>query len=102
MPALIRLYIIQNLIGFAIAALMVGLLLWLNIGNLWHLVTHSDMGLVAIFVLWLFNGIVFGAVQFAIAIMGMAEHRDDPRGPQPRLIPIRVAATAKSDPRRRG
>ena len=44
MPKLIRLYIINVAIGFALAAVFVAMLLWFNIGNLWHLVTHSDKG----------------------------------------------------------
>ena len=33
----------------------------------------------ALFLLWFFHGIVFAGVQFAIAIMNMAED-DEPRG----------------------
>jgi membrane-anchored glycerophosphoryl diester phosphodiesterase (GDPDase) len=77
MPDLIRLYITQVIIGFAISAVAVAGLLWFNVANLGHLVTHSDVGLLAAFLLWLFNGIVFAGVQFAIAIMGMADDDDD-------------------------
>jgi hypothetical protein len=77
MPKLIRLYITQVLIGFAIAAAFVAVLLWLNVANLWHLVTHSDMGFLAVLVLWVSNGIVFSGVQFAISIMRMADSDDD-------------------------
>jgi hypothetical protein len=48
MPKLIRLYVTHVAIGFAIAAAFVGMLLWFNIANLWHLVTHSDQGLLAV------------------------------------------------------
>lgn len=89
MPKLIRMYIINVAIGFAIAAVFVGMLLWFNIANLWHLVTHSDSGLLAVFILWLANGIVFAGVQFAIAVMRMKDDDDDgPRGG--RKMPIRV------------
>ncbi|MCC5975332.1 MAG: hypothetical protein JJT81_14950 [Rubellimicrobium sp.] len=77
MPDLIRLYITQAAIGFAIAAFVVSGLLYFNVGNLWHLVTHSDRGFMAVLLLWLFNGIVFGSVQFAIRIMFMAHDDDD-------------------------
>ncbi len=73
MPELIRLYIRQVVIGFVIAAAFVGLLLWFNVANLWHLVTHSDIGMMAVIVLWVLNGIVFAGVQFGIAVMRMAE-----------------------------
>lgn len=102
MPKLIRLYITQAAIGFGIAGVFVAMLLWFNIANLWHLVTHSDVGLMAVFVLWVLNGIVFGGVQFAIAIMRMKDDDDDdePRGGHrppiridtSRMIPVRVAA----------
>lgn len=81
MPKLIRLYIISITIGFALAGLFTGLMLYFNIANLWHLVTHSDKGLLAVAILWLSNGVLFAGVQFAIAIMNMADKDDDePRG----------------------
>ncbi|MCM2561409.1 hypothetical protein M8756_06140 [Lutimaribacter sp. EGI FJ00015] len=77
MPKLIRLYIVNVAIGFALAGVFVGLLLYLNVANLWHLVTHSDKGLIAVAVLWLANGIVFAGVQFGIAVMRMKDDDDD-------------------------
>lgn len=96
MPKLIRLYITQVAIGFALSAVLVALLLWFNVANLWHLVSTSDVGVLAVFLLWLFNGIVFAGVQFGIAIMNMAEDNDDePRGgmkismmPEPALVRV--------------
>ena len=78
MPQLVRMYIRHTLIGFAVAAVFVGVLFWFNVANLWHLVTHSEGGLLAAFLLVVFNGIVFSGVQFGIAIMGMQEkeHKD--------------------------
>lgn len=78
MPRLVRFYIRHTIIGFAIAACFVAMLLWFNIGNLWHLVTHSDVGVMAVFLLVMFNGIVFSGVQFGISIMRLAD--DEPRG----------------------
>jgi len=77
MPKLIRLYITQVVIGFAISAAFVGMLLYFNVANLWHLVTHSDVGILAVAILWISNGIVFAGVQFAITVMGMAGKDDD-------------------------
>ncbi|WP_417243054.1 hypothetical protein [Celeribacter sp.] len=77
MPKLIKLYITQAVIGFAISAVFVGALLYFNVANLWHLVTHSDVGILAVVILWVSNGIVFAGVQFAITIMGMAGKNDD-------------------------
>lgn len=94
MPKLIRLYITQVAIGFGIAAAFVGMLLWFNIANLWHLVTHSDQGLLAVVILWFANGIVFAGVQFAIAVMRLKDDDDDvPRGGHRQHVMHREYAT---------
>lgn len=93
MPDLIKMYIRQTAIGFVLSAVFVALLLYMNVVNLWHLVTHSDVGLLAVFLLWLFNGIVFAGVQFGISIMLMT-YDDDDRGHPVGLTPIRVEAPA--------
>jgi hypothetical protein len=91
MPKLIRMYITNVLIGFAIAAAFVAMLLYFNLGNLWHLVTHSDMGILAVVILWFANGIVFAGVQFAIAVMRMKDDDDGNGGG--RRDPIRIDMT---------
>ena len=98
MPGLVRLYIRQVLIGFALSGVFVALLLYANVGNLWHLVTATQGGVVAVIMLFMFNGIVFAGVQFAIAIMRMAKTDDKPGGGkrdalpvlQPEPVPVRV------------
>lgn len=77
MPKIIRFYIRHVLIGFAIAAVFVGMLLWFNVANLTNLIFTSDIWAVALFMLWFFNGIVFAGVQFGIAVMAMAEKPED-------------------------
>ncbi|MEL6644073.1 MAG: hypothetical protein AAFQ79_09070 [Pseudomonadota bacterium] len=103
MPELVKLYIRQTLIGFAVAAVFVGLLFYFNVANLWHLVTHSDVGLMAAFLLFMFNGIVFSGVQFGIAIMGMAEKEEDTSGGgnarEHAAVPVPVKVT-RDAPRR--
>lgn len=84
MPKLIKLYIKSCAIGFVLSAVFVGLLLGFDVMGLGGLVMRSDAGLVAVLVLWVLNGIVFGSVQFGIAIMGMAEDDDDDRDDGPR------------------
>lgn len=79
-PDLIRLYIKSCLIGFGAAAVFVGMLLAFDVVGLWRLVTGSNAGLLAGFVMWVLNGIVFAGVQFGIAIMGMADDDDDDQG----------------------
>lgn len=98
MPKLISLYIRNILVGFVVSLVFVGLLLGLNIANLRHLILGSDIGYIAVLLLVVFNTIVFGAVQFAISVMGMAGNDDDTTGGRRdalpvmtgKLIPIRV------------
>ena len=93
MPELVRLYIRQTAIGFGLSAVFVALLFWFNVANLWHLVTHTEGGMLAGFLLFMFNGIVFSGVQFGISVMRMAEREDDgPRGGtrQHATVPVRV------------
>jgi len=99
MPKLIRLYITHVAIGFGIAAAFVGMLLYFNVANLWHLVSTSDKGLLAVLILWISNGIIFAGVQFGIAVMRLKDDDDDgPRGglrqhvmrPDHATIPVRA------------
>jgi hypothetical protein len=79
MPKLIRLYITSVLIGFALAAAFVVLLLGLDVAGLRHLVLGTEMGWLGGVMLVAFNGIVFAGVQFGIAVMRPAEWEDDDR-----------------------
>ncbi|MDF1717089.1 MAG: hypothetical protein P1U75_10540 [Antarcticimicrobium sp.] len=84
MPELIKLYIKNVLIGFAVAAGFVAMLLWFNVMNLWHLVSSTDVGILAVVVLWFAHGIVFAGVQFGWAVMALAERDESgPRGNTP-------------------
>ena len=102
MPELVRMYIRHSLIGFAIAGVFVTGLVWLNVANLQHLLFSSPGGMLALFLLFFFHGLLFASVQFAIAVMGMAEEPEggsgrrqhipmgDAFGPQPVRIPVHV------------
>lgn len=72
MPELVRLYIRECLLGFAIAILFSMALVIVNVGNLRHLVTSVDGGWLAFGMLAVFNGIVFAGVQFGITVMRLA------------------------------
>lgn len=104
MPRLVRLYIRQVLIGFGLSAAFVAMLLTANVANLWHLVQNSADGPLAVFMLFMFNGIVFSGVQFGIAIMRL--QGDDTTGSGPKdpvaiehaVVPVRVDTP---DPRSR-
>ena len=103
MPKLIRLYIQQVILGFVLSAAFVAGLLYTNVGNLWHLVSTSDVGLLAAFLLWLFNGIVFAGVQYGLTIMRMHDDGTPPAGGKRMRVapqPVPVTVPAKT-PRRR-
>ena len=95
MPKLIRMYIVQCLLGFAIAGVFVGVLFYYNLGNLWYLVTHTEIGPFAAVLFWLFNGIVFSGVQFGIAVMRLQSDDDDDTPGGGTRVPVRVRAEAR-------
>lgn len=81
MPDLVRLYVRQCLMGLALGIVFSMLLVILNIANLGHLVGEVEGGWLAFGLLCLFNGIVFGGVQFGITIIRMGkDNRDHPDG----------------------
>jgi hypothetical protein len=75
LPRLVRLYIRHAAIGFGLSAAFVALLLFYDVAGLGGLIAGSDMGWLAILMLWVFNGIVFAGVQFGIAIMRLDRDR---------------------------
>ncbi|MEL7178421.1 MAG: hypothetical protein AAFN63_01190 [Pseudomonadota bacterium] len=96
-PNLMRLYLRHCAVGFALSAVFVALILWRDVAGLGSLIAGSDIGWLAVFLLWFFNGTIFGSVQFAIVIMSQADDDDDDddlRGP---LIPIAVPHEGRSD-----
>ncbi len=84
MPKLVRLYIVNVLIGFAVAGLFVALLLWLDVAHLRQLVfgkgPAGQFNPIAFGLLFVSHGLVFAGVQFAIAVMSMAAPSEPPQG----------------------
>ncbi len=72
LPALVRLYIINVLIGFLLAIGFTAMLIGFDVAGLRHLVLAVQGGWLAVLMLVVFNTIVFAGVQFGIAVMGMA------------------------------
>ena len=105
MPELVRLYIKNVIMGFGLSIVFVGALLYLNVGNLWHLISTSSVGWIALVMLVFFNGVVFAGVQFAITVMRMESQDDEPRGgrraPVATNIPARVKVAAEAPRARR-
>lgn len=77
MPNLVRLYLQQCAIGFALAVSFVVILFVFDVGGLWSLVSASDVGVLATIMLVMFNAIVFSGAQFAFVIMRMASPDED-------------------------
>ncbi len=73
MPVLVRLYICECLLGFALAIGFSMALVILNVGNLGHLIGTVRGGWLAFLLLCVFNGIVFSGVQFAWTVLRMTE-----------------------------
>lgn len=80
LPRLVKLYVFQVAIGFGLSAVFVGLLLGFDIVGLRSLILSTQGGAVAALLLFLFNGLVFAGVQFAITIMLMSDHAKTPPG----------------------
>ncbi|PTV94602.1 hypothetical protein C8J27_107133 [Rhodobacter aestuarii] len=91
MPQLVRLYIRNVIFGAGLSAVFVGLLLGFNVANLRHLILSSDIGYIALALLFVFNAVVFSGVQFGIAVMSMAEKEDPPGGGKRDAIPLGMA-----------
>ncbi len=101
MPDHIRLILRHAFYGFLIACGFVGMLLYFNVANLWHLVTHTAEGPIAVLILIVFCTITFGSVQIGYKIMTMGEEDDDDKGgkrdalPLADPIPVPIRANAR-------
>lgn len=104
MPKLIRLYIQSVAIGFALSAAFAGILIWQDVMGIGRLILASEVGWIAVLMLFVFNGIVFAGVQFGLRVMLMAEDDEGPKGGLRQHdvpAPVRVGAVAAA-PRRKG
>ena len=97
MPAHIRFILTHAAIGFGIAIAFAAMLLAFNVAGLWHLVTHTAEGPIALGVFVVLCGITFGSAQVGYRIMTMGEEDDDDRGkrdpvmvPDAAPVPIRI------------
>ncbi|QBY01122.1 hypothetical protein E2K80_10625 [Rhodophyticola sp. CCM32] len=92
MPDHIKLILRHAFYGFLIALAFVAMLLWFNIANLWHLVTHTVEGPIAVVMLVVFSTITFGSVQIGYKIMSMGEEDEGPQGGRRDRMPLLNAA----------
>ena len=97
MPKLVRLYIVNVAIGFALSGLFLAVLLALDVAGLRGLILGSSSGWLAGVMIFMFSGSIFAGVQFGIAVMGMADKDDTPRGglrQHAAPVPVRVEIKA--------
>lgn len=99
LPRLVRLYLVNIVIGFGLALVFTGLLIGLDVAGLGRLVRAVPAGWIAVLMLIVFNTVLFAGVQFAIAVMRMADDGTPPRGGlrigvMPRLRPAQAVARA--------
>jgi len=92
---LVRLYIVQSLIGFGISSVFVLGLLGLNVGGFATLALRPQNWPV-IAMLWLFVGLTFASVQTGMAVMSMSG--DGGGGGKRARIPADPAAAAVTIP----
>lgn len=99
MPVAIRFMVLHGLLGFGLAALFVGAVLWSDPGGVGRLILTQG-GLPVIALLWFFTGLTFGSVQIGAAVM-LQDGRDDaPRGGRRQRVaappaPARAVAAAR-------
>lgn len=97
MPHLVKLYIRQVIVGYGISAAFVALLMVFDVAQLWSLVSGSSVGWLALLMLWVFNGIVFAGVQFALALpKGHGDDDSGRRGLRPALVADPVTVRVKT------
>lgn len=98
MPRLVRLYIVNVAVGFALAAVFLAVLVGFDVAGLGHLILGSSSGWLAGLMIFVFSGSIFAGVQFGIAVMGLAQDETPPRGglrQHAALVPVRVAVTGR-------
>jgi hypothetical protein len=76
MPDHIRFILRHAAFGFVLALVFVGMLLAFDVAGLWHLVTHTAEGPIALVVLTVLCGITFGSAQVGYKIMTMGDEDD--------------------------
>jgi uncharacterized membrane protein len=99
MPAHIRFILKHAAVGVGLGVAFVAMLLAFDVGGLWHLVTHTAEGPIAVVMLTVFCTITFGSAQIGYRIMSLGEETDDDdRGgtrdgaftPDALTVPVRV------------
>lgn len=90
LPRIVRLYILNVVIGFMLSGIFTALILWFNIANVGQLVSSVSGGWLAALVFFMLNGIVFAGVQTAIVVMSLGRS-DPPGGGRRQAVPAEPA-----------
>jgi uncharacterized membrane protein len=77
MPEHIRFILKHAAVGVGLGVAFVAMLLAFDVGGLWHLVTHTAEGPIAVLMLTVFCTITFGSAQIGYKIMSLGEENDD-------------------------
>lgn len=98
-PVAVRFMVLHGLVGFGLAAIFMGALLWADPGGVGRLILREG-GLPVIALLWFFTGLTFGSVQIGAAVMLQDGRDDGPRGGRrepvvPALVPVLVPVRAR-------
>lgn len=99
MPAHIRFILKHAIVGLGISIAFTAMILYFNVGNLWHLVTHTAEGPIAVLMLVVFGTITFGSAQIGYKIMTMGDEDDTPHGGkrQPVMSVVAIAVPVNND-----
>lgn len=74
---LIRLFLNGTAVGFALSALFVAAIWGLDIAGINSHAQDSGDAFLLLFILWFFNGLLFGAVQISYVVWQMGQSDDD-------------------------
>ena len=92
-PTLLGLFFQSLLIGALVSALFVAMIVTFDVGRIGSLLSTSGLKWPLLFILWLSQVGLFGALQFAWTICEIGGGSDD-RGSGPgRALPVRVKET---------
>ena len=88
MPKLVAFLFRHAMVGFALAAAFVGLLLLGDVGGLVSLAVRDSAGVLAIGILTFFVGLTFSSAQMGFAVMLARDSDDDDEGGGGRRLPV--------------
>ncbi len=100
LPRLVR-FVLRNIgIGVAIGWSMLAAILYLDVGGLWSLISHSSYWFAAVFLLAGGFAVTFGPAAVATAVLMGCEFREDDtdqasKAPVTDLAPVKVAANVR-------